>query len=418
MADFSYFNTPLDPTLIAGLAQPTPPPSRVFTITSGASATISGLTIAGGQAQQGGGIFNGGTLALNGDELTQNTAQGAIIAGNAAAGLGGAIFNTKGAYLTVDNTTFAFNTAVGASVASGPGGFGRGGAIYNALGAVLVASDDTFAGNNADAGSGTTAGTALGGAIDNAGTAALVGVTIAGGLLVNGTGTPRPSPPTASASTTWPDSTDARQLDRRPPGADPPASLVGTDVANSGTATGSANFIMNNHGLAAALVASSADPNLGPFGNNGGTTPTYAPHAGSLAIDAGSNAALSTAPAALPRLGDRLDGQRHRGRQHRRPERRTRRRHVVRPGHQRTGLQLQRDGLCRSAHRRRHHRHRRVHRLGLDQDLLRRRHHQPPRCRQLQRRVPALGPGGQGRLDHVRRQPVRLQFQLEPLGQR
>ena len=55
---------------------PTADDSRIFQIASGITATFRGLTITGGKASQGGGIYNGaGTLNLIDSTLSNNTAQ-------------------------------------------------------------------------------------------------------------------------------------------------------------------------------------------------------------------------------------------------------------------------------------------------------------------------------------------------------
>jgi hypothetical protein len=63
----------------------------VFSVYSGANVTISGLTITGGLGS-GGGIANGGTLTLNNDTISGNTAAKDQYQDG---GLGGGIFNTR-----------------------------------------------------------------------------------------------------------------------------------------------------------------------------------------------------------------------------------------------------------------------------------------------------------------------------------
>jgi hypothetical protein len=50
--------------------------ARVFRIAKDINVTMSRLTITGGRAQKGAGIFNAGTLSLNDSTVTENTAQG------------------------------------------------------------------------------------------------------------------------------------------------------------------------------------------------------------------------------------------------------------------------------------------------------------------------------------------------------
>ena len=53
------------------------PEFRIFTVTAGAEVTIAGLTITGGRAaiDDGGGIFNVGTLTVTGSTLSGNSAE-------------------------------------------------------------------------------------------------------------------------------------------------------------------------------------------------------------------------------------------------------------------------------------------------------------------------------------------------------
>ena len=88
-------------------------------IPSGASMTISGLTIAGGVAPIGSAILNegGGTLSLFGDVLTGNEALGTAPAGT---GEGGAVATTgAGTSLYVEQCVFSANEAI---VRTGPRG--------------------------------------------------------------------------------------------------------------------------------------------------------------------------------------------------------------------------------------------------------------------------------------------------------
>jgi len=76
--------------------------SRVFQVDPGVNASISGLTITGGDATfaYGGGLYNQGTTALT----------NCTVSGNSAA-IGGGLRNSSGASLTVDDSNFAANVA-------------------------------------------------------------------------------------------------------------------------------------------------------------------------------------------------------------------------------------------------------------------------------------------------------------------
>ncbi len=153
------------------------PDFRIFTIASGAVATIEGLTASGGQVispDVGGGIENSGTLTVMNAEISGNSAgflhnadfsTGGIGGGisnsgtltltdstlnsNLATSIGGAIDNESTGTMTLAGCTFNGNEA---SVYATLGLNTFGGAIYNE-GAVTLA-DTTFAGNSAASGGG------------------------------------------------------------------------------------------------------------------------------------------------------------------------------------------------------------------------------------------------------------------------
>jgi hypothetical protein len=184
--------------------------SRVFNITSPlATVTIVGLTITGGNGSptksltpgnQGGDIFNGGTLLLQNDIIQNGYVLGAV---GGPPARGGGVFNAEGqstgtgAELTLDNTIVQNNEAQGAdgmdsfytSLSGGDAGFGAGGGIYNDSNAILTIQDSSqiihnealggnggnglFGGNGgnntpgAPGGSGGAGGAAMGGGFFN-----------------------------------------------------------------------------------------------------------------------------------------------------------------------------------------------------------------------------------------------------------
>jgi predicted outer membrane repeat protein len=93
--------------------------SRVFQVDAGAQAVLQGLTIEAGRVSgNGGAISNQGTLTLDKDGVTGNTA----VTGQAAAsGAGGGIYNAG--TLTVTSSTFSNNTSgvAGGAISSGGG---------------------------------------------------------------------------------------------------------------------------------------------------------------------------------------------------------------------------------------------------------------------------------------------------------
>jgi hypothetical protein len=100
--------------------------NRVFSIQLGVSATLSGMTITGGSANNGGGVYNSGSLTVTDSALS----------GNSARHRGGGIFNSAGT-LTVINSGLSGNS----------GNIGGGG-IYSHYGTLTVI-DSTLSGNSA-----------------------------------------------------------------------------------------------------------------------------------------------------------------------------------------------------------------------------------------------------------------------------
>ena len=151
--------------------------SRIFDIGNGATATISGLTIANGAsvntgedssgnlvdatALGGGGILNqaGATLNLTNSVLANNTA---TASSNEVDVFGGGLLNEGTA--TITSSLFRGNQAVGGGGISAFGG-SIGGGIDNFGGASLTVTNSTFASNQAISADGTTWG--IGGAIEN-----------------------------------------------------------------------------------------------------------------------------------------------------------------------------------------------------------------------------------------------------------
>ncbi len=231
--------------------------SRVFEIDTSAHATISRLTISGGRAELGGGIYNDGTLTLTGSTVSGNkamvgpnsifggggiynsgtlTLSNSTVSGNVATFYGGGITNRD--TLEMSNSTVSGNTT---DADSGGGG----GGIYN-WGVTLKLTNSTLSGN-------TAAGDSLGG----------------GGVLNEDT--------TLTLSNTI--------IARNTANTDPDA---------SGTVNSQGNNLIGNTTGATGFVASdlkNVNPLLGPLQDNGGLTDTRALLPGSPAVDAGKNTA-------------------------------------------------------------------------------------------------------------------------------
>ena len=112
-----------------GIVQASPSASdgkgSVFTISPGITVTIRSLNIRHGDAVDGGGINNAGTLALEGVTLYDNRAAN-----------GGGVYNTGA--VTITNSTIVNDTATTK---------GRGGGIDNAANGKLTLIHTTLAGN-------------------------------------------------------------------------------------------------------------------------------------------------------------------------------------------------------------------------------------------------------------------------------
>jgi predicted outer membrane repeat protein len=160
------------------------------TISSGVSATITGVTIAGpnpfphGCCGSNGGIVNRGTLTLNDSTVSGNlashvegggirneggtvTLNNSTVSDNAAGnGNGGGIANEDSGTVTLNNSTVSGNHA-------GCGGECGGGGILNEPGATMTLNDSAVSGNHADTGPG-------GGISNGGGTVTLNDSTVSG----------------------------------------------------------------------------------------------------------------------------------------------------------------------------------------------------------------------------------------------
>ncbi len=227
----------------------------VITVDSGVTATISGLTITGGTAADGGGIDNAGMLTLCAD----------TISGNMAAGSGGGIENEAGGTLIISDSTISDNTAGGG-----------GGGIDNA--GILTLTNTTIADNSA----------ASGGGISDEGTlTAAVNVTIAGGNTSVGTGSGGGLDVTGAGTATLYNTIVAENIDSS--GAD--------DIAGNGVTSASSNNLVGADESCTVPISNllaGANPYLGTLSYNGGPTETIALLANSPAIDAGRNTLADT----------------------------------------------------------------------------------------------------------------------------
>jgi CSLREA domain-containing protein len=251
---------------------------RIFHITSGGFNFILGLTIANGDADNGGGIYNqfGSNLTVMGCTISGNSAGSvggggignigaattiinSTISGNSSSTLGGGIANAFGT-VTITNSTISGNSAIG----SGSDG---GGGIYNGISGAVNLTNSTITNNSASNFGGC-------GGVQNPSGAVNARNTI---IALN-----------TGASFTFPDFT--------------------------GTLTSQGfNFIGNSQGATITPAqftdqigtgASPKDPLLGPLQYNGGATKTHALLVGSTAIDKGDSGGSSTDQRGFTRPAD------------------------------------------------------------------------------------------------------------------
>src|SRR5215212_4792663 len=141
---------------------------RIFTFADGITASLSGLTIAGGNSQQGGGIRNGnGSLTLTRVVVADNEAR--VESGAEIAAEGGGVFSAGP--LTVRESVIRDNSAI--AIAGTMSNFALGAGIF-AAGSVQV-DRSTLSGNVAEAhGEGGKHSGALGGGLRVTGEPAIV----------------------------------------------------------------------------------------------------------------------------------------------------------------------------------------------------------------------------------------------------
>ncbi|MBK8021939.1 MAG: CSLREA domain-containing protein [Chloroflexi bacterium] len=273
----------------------------VLQVASGAVVTLDGMTLSGGMAASGGGVFNLGTLTLSAVKVMNNAAtssgggifndgtltlaSGSVVSNNTAGSSGGGLFN-DGGIVSLTNATVEMNEA-GSS----------GGGIFSLNGALTLDRATVFANSAASAGGGlfnqsgavtaynTTvstneAGTSGGGLYNDDGTVDLRNATVADNrndAVVNGSGT------VTIANTLL--------------GGNGPAN-GGTGVDCAGTLeSGGYNLIEN---LSCTLTGdttgsiSGIDPQILTLALNGGSTQTHALAETSPARNAANPAAPGT----------------------------------------------------------------------------------------------------------------------------
>lgn len=218
----------------------------VFSIGAGGKATLSGLTLANGHVDLGGGINNAGTLALARVTLDTNTATSS----------GGGVYNTGS--LAIEDSTISNNTAV------------DGGGLYNTTSGTASVTNTTISGNTAT--SYTAAITNIFGRL----------VTLTNSTIANNTGVTEDGIYTASATTRLKNSivTNQSKPTINTDGVDP-ATFV-TSLGNNLVSDGGGGFLTGSGDII------NRDAFLAPLAYNGGPTRTHALQTGSPAANAGN----------------------------------------------------------------------------------------------------------------------------------
>ncbi len=274
--------------------------SRVFTISAGVEATISGMTITGGQTT---GTNHGGAIRNDGD-LTLDSV---VVSNNHSAVYGGAIHNPDGAKLHIKDSTFTLNSA-----GTLAGAISSSSSLVDALvierstfydnqanvaGAIYIAGDDGLTGTITISNStisGNRALTGVGGAIMYSGTApplTIINSTIAYNTSVTGGGGINLHNKTASRFTlhntilahndATSGTTDNLNLAVNPASS---YNVIGYG-GNSGLTNGVAGNILLGSGVSAGLAA---------LDDYGGKTKTHALLVSSPALDLGNDSLATT----------------------------------------------------------------------------------------------------------------------------
>ena len=242
---------------------------RDFTVSSGVTATISGLTIEDGNAAiagsghaTGGGIFNSGTLTLANDAVSENNS-------NVQYGIAGGIYNSG--TLTIYDSTIDKNSASGR----------YGGGIYNDTTGTLSVVNSTITGNEAYFD---------GGGIDNQGKLNLTNSTVTGN---GGSYSSGPGGIAAGGTVTMVNTIVAYNTSN-----DGPADIGGNVKAYNSLIGNTSGVTITDSSNTTNILGTSADL-AGSLANNGGPTQTIALLRTSPAFEAGGAITTVTTSASV-----------------------------------------------------------------------------------------------------------------------
>lgn len=236
---------------------------RIFTINSGQTVTLAGLTITGGNVTDiGGGIWNSGTLTVTNCQIS----------GNTASNFGGDILNSG--TLTVTGSTIANNSA---------NGDGTGGGI-DSTGISLTLLNSTISGNSA-----TNAAGGNGGGIWTQIPTSITNCTITNNSAA-GANSPGGIRRHANTTTIRNSLIAANQNNTTVPDV---IANGNTGITSSGfnliSNVGALGGVFNRTGDQTGTGAAPLNPLLAVLGAYGGPTQTHALLPGSPAINAGTN---------------------------------------------------------------------------------------------------------------------------------
>ncbi len=273
------------------------------------NVSISGLTISGGKAEDGGGIHSEGSLTLtrvtlSGNEATSEgggifsitsplTLRESILSGNVVreTGANGAIALGGGAAIEEGGTILRSTITANTVEASAPTGVVRaeGGGVFMQDGSVDAIEQSTIAANTVKAGGGSSETRAEGGGVVTRGTT-ISGSTITANSVAAGK-------TALGANLSGQETTVRDSILSKPQGA-----------SNCRGTSDSGGFNIEDGtscGFTQASDHSDADPGLAPaLADNGGPTPTFALLPGSIAIDQGSAFGAGTDQRGTPRPFD------------------------------------------------------------------------------------------------------------------
>ncbi len=259
--------------------------SRIFSISSGFTVNISGLTMSGGNsAGDGGGIFNAGSLTVNDSVFSGNVAAGGggiantgtlnvarcTFSGNNGNFYGGGIMMINGGTITVNNSTFSGN------IATNGGGIGIQ-AVAAPRVATLTVNNSTISGNTTTNTSGGIGNYSQAGGVSSV---TITASTITGNSGPNGSG--------IGSGNNGGVGTSVTNSVRNSIIANNMGSIQIVNYGGATTTSNGFNIVSDASLTPTATDQLNTNPLLGALGNNGGTTQTHKLLSGSPAIDKGN----------------------------------------------------------------------------------------------------------------------------------